>query len=239
MILLLLDFDGTLAPIRSRPEMARLPAGTLKILDKLGRSPDIIMAIISGRKLSELKKLVPVRSIYYAGCHGLEISGPGIKFTHPLAMAAIPDLKALLKDLKNMKSSLPGTLVEDKGFSVAFHFRNLAGRHIAFMNQQISGLQNKYPRLLCQPGRKVYDFRPDVSWDKGRAVILLLKKLHHKKPFPVYIGDDATDEDAFRALRGIGLAILVENPERGRSRTSAVYRLASPAKVRTFLKFLI
>lgn len=239
MILLLLDFDGTLAPIRPRPEMARLPTGTLKLLDRLGRSPDIILAIISGRKLAELKRLVPVRGIYYAGCHGLEISGPGIKFTHPRARAAIPDLKALLKDLKSLKGKLPGTLIEDKGLSVAVHFRNLAGRHIAFLDEQISGLQNKYPRLLCQPGRKVYDFRPDVSWDKGRAVKLLLNKLCRKKPFPVYIGDDATDEDAFRALRGIGLTLLVENRENSLGRTDAVYRLASTSKVRTFLRSLI
>jgi alpha,alpha-trehalase len=239
MILLMLDFDGTLAPIRPRPEMAKLSAGALNLLERLGRSPDVILAIISGRKLAELKKLVPVRGIYYAGCHGLEINGPGIKFIHPRARAALPDLKALKKDLKSLKGQLPGALIEDKGFSVAFHFRNMAGRHIAFMNEQISGMQKKYPRLLCQPGRKVYDFRPKVSWDKGRAVKLLLNKLCSKKPFPVYIGDDATDEDAFRALRGIGLTILVENPERGRGRTAAVYRLASPAKVLTFLKSLL
>jgi len=239
MILLMLDFDGTLAPIRPRPEMAKLPAGTLNLLDRLGRSPDIILAIISGRKLAELKKLVPVRGIYYAGCHGLEISGPGIKFIHPRARAALPDLKALGKDLEILKSSLPGTLVEDKGFSVAFHFRNLTAKHIPFLNKQISGLKKKYPRLLCQPGRKVYDFRPDVSWDKGRAVKFLLPRLGYKRPFPVYIGDDTTDEDAFRALRGIGLTLLVENREKSQGRTAAEFRLASTTKVRTFLRSLI
>lgn len=239
MILLMLDFDGTLAPIRPRPEMARLPSGTLVLLNRLVRSPDIMLAIISGRKLAELKKLVPVRGIYYAGCHGLEISGPGFKFTHPRARAATPDLKALLKDLKGLKSKLPGALIEDKGLSVAIHFRKVAGRQAAFLNERISGLQKKYPRLLCQPGRKVYDFRPNVSWDKGRAVKLLLKKLCRKKPFPVYIGDDATDEDAFRALRGIGLTLLVENREKSQSRTAAVYRLASTSQVKIFLKSLI
>ncbi len=239
MILLMLDFDGTLAPIRPRPKWPDFRPAPSNLLDRLGRSPDIILAIISGRKLAELKKLAPVRGIYYAGCHGLEISGPGTKFTHPRARAAIPHLKALLKDLKKLKSKLPGTLIEDKGLSVALHFRNLSAKHIPLMNEQIVRLKKKYPRLLCQPGRKVYDFRPDVSWGKGEAVKLLVKKLYHKKPFPVYIGDDTTDEDAFRALRGIGLTILVENPERGRSRTSAVYRLASPAKVLTFLRSLI
>lgn len=239
MILLMLDFDGTLAPIRPRPEMAKLSANTLNLLDRLGRSPDIIMAIISGRKLVELKKLVPIPGIYYAGCHGLEISGPGIKFTHPRAKAAMPDLRALLKDLKKLKSKIPGVLIEDKGLSVAIHFRNAAQENISILKERIAGRATKYPRLLCQSGRKVYDFRPDVGWDKGEAVKLLVKKLYHKRPFPVYIGDDTTDEDAFRALRGIGLTILVENPERGRSRTSAVYRLASPAKVLTFLRSLI
>ncbi|MDQ7798156.1 MAG: trehalose-phosphatase [Candidatus Edwardsbacteria bacterium] len=239
MILLMLDFDGTLAPIRPRPEMARLPSGTLKLLDSLGRSSDITLAIISGRKLAELKKLVPVRGMYYAGCHGLEISGPGFKFTHPRARAAIPHLKSLLKDLKGLESKLPGALIEDKGLSVALHFRNVTGEYIPSMNEQISGLQKKYPRLLCQPGRKVYDFRPNVSWDKGRAVKLLVKKLYNKKPFPIYIGDDTTDEDAFRALRGVGLTLLVENREKPQGRTAAEFRLASPAKVLTFLKSLI
>lgn len=239
MILLMLDFDGTLAPIRPRPEMAKLPAGTLNLLKRLGKSPDIILAIISGRKLAELKKLAPVRGIYYAGCHGLEISGPGINFTHPRAGAAIPHLKALIEDLKKIKSKLPGTLIEDKGLSVAIHFRNVAGQHVAIINKQIADLKKKYPGLLCQPGRKVYDFRPNVSWDKGRAVKLLLKKLYNKNPFPIYIGDDTTDDDAFRALRGIGLTILVENREKVRGRTAAVYRLASTSKVRTFLKSLI
>jgi alpha,alpha-trehalase len=198
-----------------------------------------MLAIISGRKLAELKKLVPVRGIYYAGCHGLEISGPGLKFTHPRARAAIPHLKALLKDLKNLKSKLPGVLIEDKGLSVALHFRNVAGEYIPYINEHVSGLGKKYPRLLCQPGRKVYDFRPNVSWDKGRAVKLLLNRLGYKRPFPVYIGDDTTDEDAFRALRGIGLTLLVDNREKPQGLTAAEFRLASTSKVQTFLRSLI
>jgi len=239
MILLMLDYDGTLAPIRSRPQSARLSPRMLNLLDRLGRSPDIILAVISGRGLSDLKKLVPVQGIYYAGCHGLEISGPGMNFVHSRARAARPSLKALLNDLGFLEGLFPGMLIEDKGLSVAAHLRRIRPGQTAGLDAKITELKRKYPGLLCRPGRKVYDFRPDIGWDKGKAVRLLLDKLKNKKPFPIYIGDDITDEDAFMALRGIGLTILVASRERGNGRTAAVCRLSSVAKVGDFLKSLI
>lgn len=239
MILLMLDYDGTLAPIRSSPERAKLSAGMLNLLDRLGRSPDIILAVISGRNLKNLKEMVPVRGIYFAGCHGLEISGPGIKFLHPKAKAAIPNLTKLDKEFWGGVSKIPGILIENKGLSLAVHFRNVAPANLPSLKREIGRLRKKYPVLLCQTGRKVCDFRPDIDWDKGKAVRLLLNKLKNKKPFPIYIGDDITDEDAFMALRGIGLTILVASRERGDGRTAAVCRLSSVAKVGGFLKSLI
>jgi trehalose-phosphatase len=239
MILLMLDYDGTLTPIRSHPKQAKLSAGMLNLLDRLGRSPDIILAIISGRSLINLKELVPVRGIYFAGCHGLEISGPGIEFSHAKALGAVSHLKNLNKELGKGISKIPGVLIEDKGLSIAIHFRNVSCEGWPALKREIGRLRNKYPALLCQSGRKVYDFRPDVRWDKGKAVEFLIDKLKAKNPFPVYMGDDDTDEDAFKAIRGRGLGILVANREKYSQRSHAACRLSSIYKVKKLLESLI
>jgi alpha,alpha-trehalase len=239
MILLLLDFDGTLAPIKPHPAQACLSPRSRSLVGKLAASPGIKTAIISGRSLADIKRLVPGPGLYYAGCHGLEMEGPGIKFIHPQARAALPDLKTLKNEMLSLEKEFPGAVVEDKRLSVALHYRRVAGKYLPLLRQRAINIGNKHPALYCQMGRKVYDFIPRVGWNKGQAVKRLVKKLSRYRPFPIYMGDDETDESAFRELSGRGLTILVESSEKDARKTRAVLRLRSIKGARAFLNGLV
>lgn len=239
MILLMLDYDGTLAPIRPTPEQAGLPFGTKNVLISLAGNKGFRLAVISGRSLADIKRMVGVRGIIYSGCHGLQIEGPGIKYTHPEALQAVP----LLKDLKRRYAarliSIKGAVVEDKGLALALHYRGVPKNELAVFFSVISDLRKQLPKgLVISEGRKVVELRPGIAWNKGHAVRMLLKKLGPLRPFPIYAGDDLTDEDAFRAIKGIGLSIFVASSERP-ANTSAAMTLNSVNQLKHFLKSFI
>lgn len=238
MILLMLDFDGTLAPIRRRPDEAGLSPGMRKTLKALASNPRISPAIISGRSLSDVRGRVGIGGMTYAGCHGLEMRGPGWSYVHPKAARLRPLLKRAASELSAALGGLPGVMVEDKGLAVAVHYRKAGARGAGAAERAVSCTLSKYRnRLKPGRGRKVLELLPDVAWDKGRAVELLLGRHRAQAPCPVYIGDDLTDEAAFRAVRGRGLGILVESRERSGG-SAAGFRMGSVAQVRRFLASL-
>ena len=122
-IFLFLDYDGTLTPIVSTPEKAVIPRRAKKLLKLLSTNPKCKLAIVSGRSLRDVKQMVGVRGVIYAGNHGWETTGPGINFENPIS----PRAKALIREVKNkLKRKLPlvkGMLLEDKGFTLSLHYR--------------------------------------------------------------------------------------------------------------------
>lgn len=238
MILLMLDFDGTLASIRRRPGDAGLSPGKRGLLAALARDPQISLAVISGRSLPDVAGRVGIRGIIYAGCHGLEMRGPRFRFVHPGAARLRPLLRRAAHELSRSLRGLQGIELEDKGLAVAVHYRR-AGPAAEAAAKRAAADQAKLSlgKLKLFPGRKVIELRPDVNWDKGRAAELIMKRINHGRSLPVYIGDDLTDEPALAAVRGRGLGMLVESRERPKA-TAAAYRMGSVSQVARFLKGL-
>ena len=234
--LVLLDFDGTLAPIVPTPDAAYLDEETRQILKIFNRSPHHHLAIISGRPLKELTSLIRLRNIIYAGNHGLEVKGQGLSLP-PRAKKARRmkrSIKLLAQKFKTAFGSYEGAWVEDKNFTLSLHFRGLLPDQRLLFNELIEFFKEKYKRypVTWTKGKKVWEIRPKLYWSKGDTVLYLLKRF--PDAFPVVIGDDRSDEDMFKEVRRRGITIRV-----GRLKGSqAEYYLKSPYDVKRFLKKL-
>lgn len=211
-MLVALDYDGTLAPIVDRPERAALPEPTRATVARLAARPDTDVAIVSGRALEDVRSRVGVAAIYYAGNHGLEIEGPGIVRVHPGAAAARPRVEACAAALREALGGIAGAEIEDKGITLSVHYRRVAAAEVERVRERTFRVCEGRAGLRVTEGKRVIEVRPDVDWDKGRATRFLLDALEldalHAAP-AVFIGDDRTDEDAFRALEGRGEGVLV------------------------------
>lgn len=239
MILLMLDYDGTLVPIRERPELAVMPKSVRAVLIQLQGNPEYELAVISGRSLADIKNMVAMPGIVYAGCHGLEIESPQWKYQQPEALAMIPLMQELEGRLKKDLAGLPAVWIENKRLTLAIHYRSASSKESKKLESCVQALHVQYqPQVRLDRGRKVYEFKPDIQWGKGDVVDLLMDARQRHNPYPIYIGDDLTDESAFRAVAGCGLSILVDNHERPKL-TGAVMRVRSVSQVKLFLRSLI
>ena len=218
---LLLDFDGTLAPIRSRPGQVRLSAARRRALRRLSRK--MFIAVVSGRSLADLHRRLAVPGMACAGSHGLEIRFRGRLWRHPGCREAAGLLPAVVRDVRARLGDASGLLVERKPCSAAFHFRLAApGQRRRIAKAVRAAVTPLRGALTLVRGKMVLEARPALHWNKGDAVraILALAGLQGRHPL-VYIGDDRTDEDAFRALGRDDVAVQVGR----RSGTCARYRL--------------
>lgn len=207
-VLVGLDLDGTLAPLAPRPEQARIPPATLARLSALGRRSDTAIAVISGRALADLRARVGLPGLFYAGNHGLEISGPGLRWTHPQARTLA---RGLVGQLRRELEEVPGALVEDKRLGVAIHFRLVAAQDRQEFSRRLRGvLRGLDGNLRVFQGKKTVDLRPAIDWDKGRALELIRRSLASARGWAaVFVGDDRTDEEAFRTLGPRGLTVRI------------------------------
>lgn len=238
-IILLLDFDGTLAPIVDRPEMAALPAATKRALEQLSAQETVHVAIISGRGLADARDRVRLDGVWYAGNHGMEIHGPGIDRVHPEARAARPELERARAAIERAIGGIEGAFVEDKGLTLSVHYRLTPRDEVGAVRAAVERAVAAAPSLRMTEGKEVLEVRPRIDWDKGRAVEFLLEQLAPEAGVPVlYIGDDRTDEDAFRALRrsGRGEGVVVADPPPPSSEASSY--LSAPSEVATLLERL-
>lgn len=237
-IFLFLDYDGTLTPIVNNPRRASLSSGRRRILKKLAAGRDIELAIVSGRSLKDVKAKVKIPGIHYVGNHGFEID----KWTHPQARLAKESIAKIIKALKKKTSKIKGIIFEDKGYTASIHYRMVPAKlHGQKMKSDLDILfevfkETTHPFVIHKKiqvtyGKKVFEIRPPVLWNKGDAI----KKLLSKNNFPIYIGDDVTDEDAFKAIGKDGLAICVGE----RKNTAAELSLPSIDAVYEFLKSLL
>ncbi|MBN1937973.1 MAG: trehalose-phosphatase [Candidatus Aminicenantes bacterium] len=234
-LLLFLDFDGTLVPLQTDPERVRLSPSRANILAELARRYPT--AVVSGRSLQDIRSKADLPGLAWAGNHGLEVRQGRTLWIHPGAKKAVPALKRAVRDAEIRLNSIPGVRVDDKGLSASVHFR-LARPGCALEILRV--LQEIVPadhgRLRLTRGKKVFEIRPAVDWDKGKAVLCLMDRLDPKgRSTPLFLGDDRTDEDAFRALAGRGLTVRVGG-DRG---TAARYRLPDVAAVWRFLQALL
>ena len=244
-ILLLLDYDGTLTPIVERPELANLSEANRQLLKALARKNNFTVGIISGRALEDLKNKVGISNVIYAGNHGLEIEGPGIRFVNPLAEEFKPILRIMHYVLSEALRTIKGVWVENKEFSLSVHYRMVNKKRTrevkSIFERMVGGIQAA-GKVKITSGKKVFEVRPGIAWDKGNAIKMLMKKYgkggRKSGLLPIYIGDDQTDEDGFKVIENYerGLSILVGKQG---SHSAARYFLESPAEVATFLSLLL
>lgn len=239
--LLLMDFDGTLVELAADPDAVELSSVRCHLLECLARRSDLTMGVVSGRRLADLRVRVGAGTVpYYAGLHGLEIEGPGIHFLHSLA----PDTRALIqllgRSLIDATKDLAGVRLENKDLTVAMHVRGAvpaAQRHAEEIFREIAKPHLEAGALRVLHGHYVFELLPAVAWTKGDAILCIkaeVERHYRQAAWLIYVGDDVTDEDAFRAVGTNGMTIAV-----GDGPTSAVFRLHNPDAVQRFLQALV
>jgi trehalose 6-phosphate phosphatase len=233
-LFLFLDYDGTLVPIRKTPELAILRPSRRRILERLSR--EAFVGIVSGRSLADIRRLVAIPGLAYIGNHGFEISYGRRHWLHPETTKIQKALKDVLKGIRRRTKGFAGVLLEDKGVTASVHYRLLAAVQFPKLREIVEReIRRRHRELTLTEGKKVLEIRPKVKWGKGRGVLALCPWFHSEKDaLRMYIGDDQTDEDAFKALARGGITILV-----GRQRqTHARHRLADVNAVWRLLKTL-
>ena len=239
---LFLDYHGTLTPIVRHPAQARLSSGTRRLLRSLSAEEGVWVAVVSGRALKDVRRMTGVSRICYVGNHGLELKGPKLRYVNPMAKKCRPVLHRIARRLKEEVAAIPGAWIEDKGFTLTLHFRQAAPAGKERARGLFHGVVRSYrekKQVGITAGKEVFEVRPPVRWTKGTVVSWLLARraaLSSGPVLPVYIGDDLTDEDAFRALerRGISVAVGAGNPL-----TRAQYRVRSSSEAVRFLRRLL
>jgi trehalose-phosphatase len=218
-LLLFSDFDGTLAPIVERPQLAELSPETKSLLQLLADNNSISLTIVTGRALADIRQKIGIKKIMYIATHGFEIEGVNVHFRNPLFPKTAKIYCEIEKELRAVFQDIPGVIFEDKGMVLAVHYRMVPEGKKDFVRKAVQKQARPYVRLRevsLREGKAVIEIRPAIAWDKGKAVLWLLragKKVAAPKPLIVYIGDDETDEDAFRSLRGKAITIKVGEPK--------------------------
>ncbi|XP_042486195.1 probable trehalose-phosphate phosphatase 6 [Macadamia integrifolia] len=247
-IVMFLDYDGTLSPIVEDPDRAFMSDAMRAAVRNVARY--FPTAIVSGRCRDKVYNFVKLAELYYAGSHGMDIRGPAKGRKYKKANQAVlfqpaseflPMIEEVNKALVEKTKSIPGARVENNKFCVSVHFRCVDEKNWNALAEMVWSVLKDYPKLRLSQGRKVLEIRPTIKWDKGKALEFLLESLgfaNCKDVLPVYIGDDRTDEDAFKVLRdrGQGFGILVSKIPKD---TNASYSLQEPSEVMNFLLRLV
>ncbi|XP_065632022.1 trehalose-phosphate phosphatase A isoform X2 [Quercus suber] len=258
-IALFLDYDGTLSPIVDNPDCAFMSDAMRAAVKKVAKY--FPTAIISGRSRDKVYDFVGLTELYYAGSHGMDIKGPvrqSISGDHPNCIRStdeqgkevslfqpagefLPTINKVFRSLVEITKDIIGANVENNKFCVSVHYRNVDEKNWNVVAQCVNDVLKDYPSLRLTHGRKVLEVRPVIDWDKGKAVTFLLESLglsNCDDVLPIYVGDDRTDEDAFKVLReeNQGYGILVSSAPK---ESNAVYSLRDPSEVMEFLTSLV
>jgi len=228
-IILFLDFDGTLVRIAPRPNQVRFAPGVRRVLRRLARHPRITVAVISGRRRGELERRVAIRSVHYLGLYGWERNNRAS--LSPSANSAIKRARGVLS---RHLAGYPRVWIEDKGKSLSVHLLAAKPGVQRRVRQRVRSSLRAFGKTLhIFENLRDIEIVPLTIRDKGSAVRAFLSKGRFPHAFPIYFGDDLSDEPAFAAV-GRGIPILVGKPRRTRAR----FRLRGPAEVAAALSRL-
>jgi trehalose 6-phosphate phosphatase len=234
-----LDYDGTLTPIVDRPEDALITDSMRATVRALAQRCTV--CVVSGRDRQVVQELMGVFDLVVAGSHGFDIWSPQQGTIEHSAASGFEELLAgVTAELEQALDPISGAVVEPKRASVAAHYRLASDSGREQVREVVERLLAAHPdELKVTPGKMVYEIQPKLDWDKGRAVLHLLGVLGLEEGVtPIYVGDDITDEDAFEALAGRGIGVIVadpSDPEEAARPTAADYVLESIEEVEQFL----
>ncbi|KAG8087222.1 hypothetical protein GUJ93_ZPchr0010g8117 [Zizania palustris] len=249
-IVMFLDYDGTLSPIVDDPDAAFMSDTMRRAVRSVAKH--FPTAIVSGRCRDKVFEFVKLAELYYAGSHGMDIKSPAKASRHNEAKAKgvlfqpaskfLPMIEQVHDSLIEKTKCIPGSKVENNKFCVSVHFRCVDEKSWSTLAGIVKGELEEYPKLKLTQGRKVLEIRPTIKWDKGKALEFLLESLGFADctdVLPVYIGDDRSDEDAFKVLQkrghgGVGIVVSKYPKD-----THASYSLQEPAEVMEFLLRLV
>jgi trehalose 6-phosphate phosphatase len=238
-----LDYDGTLTPIVDRPEDAVISESMRDAVRGLAKRCTV--CVVSGRDRLVVQELMGVDDLVVAGSHGFDIWSPeGGEIEHQAAVGSEELLDRVTARLRDELDSIEGALVEPKKASVAAHYRLVGEEERPAVEVVVERLLADHDKdLKVTPGKMVFELQPKLDWDKGKAVLYLLDALDldGADVVPFYVGDDITDEHAFEALAGRGIAVFVgraDDPEVGGRTTAADFVLDSTEEVEQFLDTL-
>ena len=229
---LFLDIDGTLVEFESHPDLVKATQSLISLLQDVSTALGGALALLSGRSLSDIDRVFSPWQPHAAGVHGAEVRGPAGLVTFSTPAAEFARLRVACDDLAR---DVPGVWVEDKGLSLALHYRDVPqmDADVARRAQQIV---DKFDGLFeRQPGVLVQEIRP-ADHDKGSALVDLMSQPPFAGRSPIVVGDDRTDEFAFAAAQAMGgLGVLVGD----RDDTHALAALPDPNAVRGWLAELL
>jgi len=228
-----LDYDGTLTPIVDDPDDARLSESMRAAITALAATT--LVAIVSGRDLDDVRAKVGIDGLAYAGSHGFDVRLPD-GAAEQFAVDALEELDAAQAVLEARVVEVPGARVERKRFAIAVHDRAVDD---PVLRERLASIVAEIGRahdgLRSTGGKRIHELRPDIDWDKGRAIELLLSELDAEDRIPIYVGDDLTDEDGFRAVVARGGIAVVVRGEADERDTLADAVLETPADAERFL----
>jgi alpha,alpha-trehalase len=231
-----LDYDGVLTPIVQHPDLAVLSDETRQILADLASV--LTVAVVSGRDVADVRDKVRLPGIYYAGSHGFDIISPTGEPVIDERLERFQEYLAPLDKATDMLErelrDVEGSQVERKRFAIAVHYRRVREPDLERVEAAVRETAPHVPLLRVTTGKKIFEFRPDFDWDKGHALHWLQRELDLDRPdvTPLYLGDDTTDEDAFRVIRKQGIGIVVG---RDGEDSHARYALEDTDEVAAFL----
>ncbi|KAM5557559.1 putative trehalose-phosphate phosphatase D [Rosa sericea] len=256
-IVVFLDYDGTLSPIVDDPDRAFMSNEMRAAVREVAKY--FPTAVISGRSRDKVKGFVQLSNVYYAGSHGMDIMVPPKPLkpcdakNHVTATASaldkegdmlfqpakrfLPAIQEISIVLEEIARKIEGARVEDNRFCISVHYRKVREEDYGILEEKVKSVIENYPDFHLTRGKKVLEIRPSIEWNKGHALEYLLDTLGFSNSgdvLPLYIGDDRTDEDAFKVIeaRGQGFPIIVSSIPKD---TKAAFSLHDPSEVLTFL----
>jgi len=231
---LFLDYDGTLTPIVARPEDARMTFEMKTLLKTL--STMFPAAIVSGRELKDVESMIGIKDLVYAGNHGMEIKGPRFTMVFDPGVTITDEMRRANDEFAGLAAGFRGVSLENKGLTLTVHYRLLDKRdHDTFIERfdELAASFVASGLVRVAKSKKAFELRPNISWHKGRGVEWILDRQCFSGTLPVYIGDDETDKDGFRAVKDRGISVFV-----GGEIDEADYYLNAQDEVKVFLKWL-